>query len=145
MKNKAFTLAETIITLLIFISVTAIGTLNLKNYSDQLVFEKSFRNITDILEQQMRLAVVSYKPNTISYDSRKNEIVCLDTDDKISTYKLPKGFKVIVYEDDLKVGRTGYVKPCTWKVIGNGYERTFTIQMVFGKIYLQKRTRISSN
>lgn len=131
-KNKAFTLVETLITLVIAIGLISIGTYELKGYKDKQAINQSSRELKLALEHASRCAVISQKYVWLSYNTETNIITVSNRMGVLDKFKLPKEVKVYGL-NDINIS-TSYTQPKTITLKTSKYTKVLTIQLEWGKI-----------
>lgn len=131
-KVKAFSLLEMIITLGISCALLLIGSLELKNYQEDLIFNNTIKQTLLALDQGSRISTLNHTEVTVSYLPRSKKIVLLgknftrqfDVDSSIQIKNL----------DDFSISKDGIISPRTIAFVSNRKIKRIKIQMAWGRI-----------
>ncbi|WEV71457.1 Prepilin-type cleavage/methylation protein [Lactobacillus sp. ESL0785] len=126
-----FTVIEMIITLIISISLVLLGTIEIKEYREQLILDNTVREVKSSIEQAARICTIRHTAIKINWRPGTNELnfrgpeyarlVHLDSRIKISSMKV------------LQIKNDGSLSPQTITINNAKHSRKLRLQMLWGR------------
>lgn len=131
-KVKAFSLLEMIITLGISCGLLLIGSLELKSYQEDLIFNNTIKQTLLALDQASRISTLKRTDVSVSYLPHSQKIVILG---KNFTRQLDIDPSVRIKNlNDFSISKNGIISPRTITFMSKRRIKQVKIQMAWGRV-----------
>ena len=131
-RNKAFTLAETVVVTFIVAFLALIPPLYLKGYQESVDLLNAKRIFRTAINSTARQAAISHSIRTINYSPSTHQIYVSSGNEKSKRYNLSESINISGFP--IHVSQDGNISPKTITV-SNGRDKTnIRIQMMWGKM-----------
>lgn len=131
-KIKAFTLIEALVTLGICSGILLIGSLQLKNYHNRLIFDNTVKEVAASLDQASRVSTISNKAVLVMF-SKENHYLKLMGEDFNKQVNIDPGIDITGL-NKFRFNSSGYSSPGTVTFKGYGIKRNVKYQMLWGRM-----------
>lgn len=129
--SPAFSVIETVIVLAITCAMVSLGSLNLREYQRQLIFENTVREIRAAFEQATRVSILTKRATDITYFAESSTItftgnkyrrrLTIDSEIKVSGL------------DNFSISGEGTVNPRTLTFSDGKRKERLKVQMTWGR------------
>lgn len=142
MRQKAFSLLETVITLAVAGMLLGIGEMSLQGFEDKISFDRFCRQAAGLFQEKIRSAAITGKRVMIYNQSRQGKLEVIQ-DGRHESLKIPDGVTVYTSfsgKTGLNITSDGTTsQPFTLRIIKNDqgkkeYEKAYTFLLPWGKI-----------
>lgn len=135
-KNDGFTILEAIITLTIVCSIAILGSMQMKQIRERIVFTQSVNQFKMSLEQACRIAAISHEMVEVNYYASDHE---LETKGKGYYRKVNfdpsiKLFTIYHY----RISDQGMISPRKIAFSNGQYKKTLKVQMAWGRMKIEE-------
>lgn len=127
----AFTLSETLVVLLITVSLIGIGSLQLEPIKEQLVMQSAVNQFEMAQSWASRHSILQHKAVFLSYSKQNNQLKVTSSVAK-RTFDLPDGINLSAFSQSYS--SNGATSPKTVVLMYNSQRRVLTTQMNWGKV-----------
>ncbi|WP_242367546.1 pilus assembly FimT family protein [Lactobacillus intestinalis] len=133
-QNRAFSLLETMISLIISCTLIFIGSLNLKEYQSELLLLNTTREVKAAFEQAARICTIQNSPMSISYFEKSSLLTFKGTmkNNYDRTLRINKKIKIHNLTN-LQISKNGTISPKIITVSDGNKSRKIKIQMTWGR------------
>ncbi|MGM9906569.1 pilus assembly FimT family protein [Lactobacillus sp.] len=142
MRQKAFSLLETVITLAIAGMLLGIGEMSFQGFEDKINFDRFCRQAAGLFQEKIRSAAITGKRVVIYNQSEQGKLEVIQ-DGKHESLKIPDGITVYTSFSDktgLSITNDGITsQPFTLRIVKNDkgkeeYVKKYTFLLPWGKI-----------
>ncbi|BAQ57484.1 conserved hypothetical protein [Lactobacillus acetotolerans] len=130
-KIRAFTLVETMITLIISVALVMVSNVQLQNYQQQLVLNNTTRQVKTSIEQAARVSAIRHEAMTINYFVNSSLITFRGRHYSRDLY-LDKNIEIYGLKD-LTASQKGFIAPRTIKISDHKNSQKIKLQMMWGR------------
>lgn len=131
-KIDAFTLLETIITVGICCGILLLGSLQLRSYQKQLIFNSTVKEVAAALDQASRVSTIAGKGVTVMF-SKSQHYLKLVGDGYNRQVEIDPGINITGLER-FRFSSDGYSSPGTVVFKGYGKRKSVKYQMLWGRM-----------
>lgn len=128
---RAFTLLETMITLIIFAGLLLLSVVQLKGYRDELILDNTSRELRSTIEQAARVSTIRHEGITITYFPVSKRL-CFKNKNYFNKLDLDKSVKIDDFPK-LEISSNGIMAPRTITLISRKGVRKIKLQMMWGR------------
>lgn len=129
---KAFTLIETLVSLGICCAILLIGSLQLKNYQNRLIFDNTVKEVAASLDQASRVSTITQTAVTVMFSGEKHYLRLIGQDYHKQVNIDPE-IKITGLER-FRFSSEGYSSPKTVVFRGYGMKKSVKYQMLWGRV-----------
>lgn len=131
-KISAFTLIETLVSLGICCGILLIGSLQLKNYQDRLIFDNTVREVAVSLDQASRVSTITQSAVTVMFSEEKHYLRLIGQGYH-KQVDIDPGVEITGLER-FRFSSDGHSSPKTVIFRGYGMKKSVKYQMLWGRV-----------
>lgn len=135
--KPAFSLAETVVVLAIFLLLVQGGSLQVKRTWEKILFDQTCTAVLQTLQHEIRVAALKQQTVVVHVNNSRHELRVTHDGQTAEKIRLPEGMTVdspVLEGLGSQIRSGGCISPYSISFKGYGYAKRYTIQLMWGKV-----------